>query len=156
MKAVAFDLGSKTGFAILNGERIECGTRRLSNATAGSRFRDFYHWLIETISTVQPEIVFFERVYNHVGTEAAHVYGAFMYILLGTCEERGIRCAGLSVSAIKKRLSGNGRASKSDMIAAARTLGYSPIDDNAADAVGILLCGLDSINAKAQEWPVWK
>ena len=168
MNALGLDLGSKTGYAILQDEKIECGTKKLRTSTPGSRFCDFYCWMTGLISTINPQIIFFERVYSHNGTEAAHVYGAFMYILISMCEVRGIRCVGLSVCAIKKHLSGSGRASKSDMIAAARALGYAPVDDNAADAIGVLLCGLNTTKqliikpehteaqSMADEWPTWR
>jgi Holliday junction resolvasome RuvABC endonuclease subunit len=92
--------------------------------------------------------VFFERVYRHKGAEAAHVYGAFMYVLAMVCEELKIRCVGLNVGTIKKFATGKGNASKKDMINFAKSCGYNLIDDNAADSLAILLTGLDILKVQ--------
>jgi hypothetical protein len=66
---------------------ILSGTRELRHdkSASGVRFLNFCNWLVETISAHNIYTTFFERVYAQ-GVEAAHVYGAFMYILAMVCE----------------------------------------------------------------------
>jgi Holliday junction resolvasome RuvABC endonuclease subunit len=92
--------------------------------------------------------VFFERVRAHKGTDAAHVYGGFMYILAAVCEEKRIKCIGIPVSTIKKTATGNGHASKEDMIVFAKRCGFNPVDDNAADSLAVLFAGLNMLKFK--------
>ncbi len=43
---------------------------------------------------------------------------------------------------IKKYITGHGRAAKSDVVKAVSNLGFSPADDNEADAISILLLAI--------------
>ena len=43
---------------------------------------------------------------------------------------------------IKKYITGHGRATKSDVVKAVSNLGFSPTDDNEADAISILLLAI--------------
>jgi Holliday junction resolvasome RuvABC endonuclease subunit len=142
------DLGTKTGFAIWKGGEVMSGVKRLRHdrRASGVRFSDFRNWLIAAIKACDPDSVYFERVYAHKGTEAAHVYGGFMYTLAAVCEEMRIRCVGIPVGTIKKFAAGKGNATKEEMIAFARSKGFDPADDNEADALAILFAGLHSLN----------
>jgi Holliday junction resolvasome RuvABC endonuclease subunit len=147
MNILALDLGSKTGYAIYKNGEILSGTRELRHdkSASGVRFLNFCNWLVETISAHNIYMVFFERVYAHKGVEAAHVYGAFMYILAMVCEGLNVGCVGLNVGTIKKFATGKGNATKEEMIAAARSRGFDPVDDNEADALAILFVGLHDL-----------
>lgn len=116
MNLLALDLGTATGYAILEEDRISYGTHKLPNKTFGQRFSEFRHWLIRTISQNKIEMVFFERVYRHSGTDAAHVYGGLMYTMASVCEELSVPYQGLGVGAIKKFMTGKGNATKEEMI----------------------------------------
>ncbi len=141
MSILALDLGTNTGFAIYNGESIISGTKRLrhSKSESGLRFLDFRQWLIEMIKTHRINEIYYERVYRHCGTEAGHVYGGFLYHLAAVVEEFNVKCTGIPVTTIKKLTTGNGKASKEDMMKAVRNSGFNPIDDNSADALAILM-----------------
>lgn len=146
MNILALDLGTRTGYAIFcDGQIKTSGTKKLSKKTFGSRFSEFRCWLIETICKNQIDVVCFERVYRHAGTEAAHVYGGFMYTLAAVCDELSVSCEGFSVGSIKKFMTGKGNANKEEMIAAAIRQGLNPSDDNEADALAILLLSI-SVN----------
>jgi Holliday junction resolvasome RuvABC endonuclease subunit len=147
MNVLALDLGSKTGYAIEKDGRITAGTKKLKHGrhASGLRFLDFRNWLIETIEAYNIYIVFFERVYGHKGTAAAHVYGGFMYTLATVCEEKHVRCVGIPVGTIKKFATGKGNATKEEMISVARVCGFNPVDDNEADALAILFTGLNGL-----------
>jgi len=48
------------------------------------------------------------------------------------------------VGTIKRHATGKGNADKAAMMAAARARGFSPADDNEADAIAILLWALET------------
>jgi Holliday junction resolvasome RuvABC endonuclease subunit len=148
MSVLALDLGSKTGVAIWEDGQITIGTKKLRHDrnASGVRFLDFRNWLLEIFETYNIYMVFFERVYAHKGTCAAHVYGGFMYMLAAVCEEMKVRCVGIPVGTIKKHATGSGNATKEEMMDFARRCGFNPVDDNSADALAILLTGLYDLN----------
>jgi Holliday junction resolvasome RuvABC endonuclease subunit len=152
MNVLALDLGTKMWVAIWKYEEILSGVKRLHHdkESSGSRFLDFRNWLIEVIQAHNIYMVYFERVYGHKGTDAAHVYGGFMYMLAAVCEEFNVKCVGIPVSTIKKIATGNGRASKEDVIAFVKSKGFDPADDNEADAIAILFAGLHLIENKGK------
>jgi Holliday junction resolvasome RuvABC endonuclease subunit len=61
-----------------------------------------------------------------------------MATLTSWAELRGIPYEGVPVGTIKRHATGKGNADKEAMIAAARERGFSPADDNEADAIAIL------------------
>jgi Holliday junction resolvasome RuvABC endonuclease subunit len=148
---LALDLGSLTGYAICARGKIVYGTKKLrhSNAATGVRALDFHRWLSQIIQDYNVRYVYFERVYAHSGTAAAHLYGYFMHALAAMCEANDIECTGIPVGTIKKFATGSGKATKDDMIAFAKARGYNPLDDNAADALAVLFAGLTAL--KKQE-----
>mgnify|MGYP000140223681 CR=1 FL=1 len=135
---LALDLGTKTGWAFSHPHGIESGTKNLSikkGQGSGERFLNFRRWL-ECFD--RPDSVFYEEVRNHKGTQAAHVYGGMVAILMMWCEENKVSYSGVPVGTIKKHATSRGDASKTMMIIAARNLGFDPCDDNEADAIHIL------------------
>lgn len=142
MNILALDLGSHLGYAILSNEKIISGTKKLKNKTFGQRFLDFLQWLYWTLDQYEIGKVYFERVRRHLGTEAGHVYGAFMYILAAVCEAHQVPYEGCEVGEIKKYITGHGRATKDDVVKAVSNLGFSPADDNEADGISILLLAI--------------
>jgi Holliday junction resolvasome RuvABC endonuclease subunit len=148
MNTLALDLGSATGYAIYENGEILSGVKKLRHEkkASGVRALDFHRWLIQMIREHSITNVYFERVYAHSGTEAAHLYGYFMHTLAAVCEEHGIKCVGLSVGMIKKFMTGKGNATKDEMIAAAKLIGFNPQTDDEADALAILFLALKTIN----------
>ena len=67
-----------------------------------------------------------------------------MASLTSWAELRGIPYQGVPVGTIKKHATGKGNADKQAMIAAARARGFSPADDNEADAIAILFWALET------------
>jgi Holliday junction resolvasome RuvABC endonuclease subunit len=64
-------------------------------------------------------------------------------------ELRGVPYQGVPVGTIKKFLTGQGNAPKQAMIDAARSRGFSPVDDNEADAIAILLWAIETQGGQA-------
>jgi len=50
---------------------------------------------------------------------------------------------GIPVGTIKRHVAGKGNASKDEVIAAVRALGFEPEDDNEADALALLAWALE-------------
>jgi Holliday junction resolvasome RuvABC endonuclease subunit len=112
------------------------------------RFLRFKRWLSEIKYSVDGiDAVYFEEVRKHMGVDAAHAYGGFMAHLTAWCEHYQIPYQGVPVGTIKKSATGKGNANKDAMIAAAKSLGYKPADDNEADAICLLHYAMKLVDA---------
>lgn len=148
MSVLALDLGSKLGWAVafapgdvLHGT-IEFRTGRYEGG--GMRWLRFRKWLQTMHDEHGPvEAIFFEEVRAHKGVDAAHLYGGFLAQLTAWCEQRQVPYKGIPVGTIKKHATGKGNANKLAMMLAMREKGFSPRDDNDADALALLLCVMD-------------
>jgi len=149
-KAVlALDLGTTTGWALRGYDGlITSGTVSFKPSRfdgGGMRYLRFTNWLSEMDRLAGPiEAIFYEEVRNHKGVDASHVYGGLMAVLTAWAEMRGVPYQGVPVGTIKKSATGKGNASKTMMIEAARARGFSPRDDNEADAIAILLWAIET------------
>ena len=146
---LALDLGTTTGWALHGADGlITSGTASFRNGRfegGGMRYLRFTNWLGELERLSGPiAAIWFEEVRRHVGTDAAHVFGGLMASLTSWAELRGIPYQGVPVGTIKKYLTGKGNAPKQAMIDAARARGFSPADDNEADAIAIMLWALET------------
>ncbi len=146
---LALDLGTLTGWALRDADGlIASGTvsfrpRRFDGG--GMRYLRFTNWLAEIERLSGPiAAVWFEEVRRHAGTDAAHVYGGLMATLTGWAELHGVPYEGVPVGTIKRHAAGKGNADKAAMIASMRARGFSPVDDNEADAIAILLWAIET------------
>ena len=139
---LALDLGTHTGWALHSSDSlITCGTQHFAPHRfegGGMRYLRFKHWLGDMHAT-PIEALFFEEVRRHVGVDAAHAYGGFLATLTAWCEHRRIPYQGVPVGTIKKHATGKGNAGKQAVLDAMRAQGHTPCDDNAADALALLL-----------------
>ena len=140
---LALDLGSTTGWALRTARfRILHGTAEFRPSRyegGGMRYLRFGKWLDQTLEvTGGIDVIHYEEVRRHAGTDASHVYGGLLATLTSWCEAHGIPYQGVPVGTWKKYACGKGNASKHDVIAAMRELGFDPSDDNEADALAIL------------------
>lgn len=143
MNILSIDLGTKAGFAICQSEgAVVSGIIELNYNKriegAGMRFLRFKQWLTEINNSFDIDMVSFEEVRRHAGTQAAHVYGGMVAILTSWCEHHEIPYTSYPVGTIKKFATGKGNASKQDMIENVVNWGFEPVDDNEADALAIL------------------
>jgi Holliday junction resolvasome RuvABC endonuclease subunit len=146
---LALDLGTSTGWAVRTaGEVILSGTvsfRPSRYDGGGMRYLRFRAWLDELAEDAGGlAAIWFEEVRRHIGTDAAHAYGGFLATLTAWAEARGVPYQGVAVGTIKRHAAGKGNANKLAMIAAVRARGFSPADDNEADAIAILLWALET------------
>jgi Holliday junction resolvasome RuvABC endonuclease subunit len=82
-----------------------------------------------------------------VSTDSSHVYGGFMATLTAWCELHQVPYLGVPVGTIKKHVTGKGNAGKAEVIVAMRVRGFSPKDDNEADALALLTWTMDQRGA---------
>ncbi len=142
---LSIDIGTKTGWALHNRNgSILSGTEVFKLAKSegvGMRYLKFNRWLVSMLHN-DINIVYYEKVMRHIGVEAAHVYGGLVAILLTWCEKNNIKYEGVHVATIKKHATGNGKATKEDMIKAMTEKGHAPVDNNEADALSLLYYSL--------------
>lgn len=145
---LALDLGQYTGWALAYPRgAITSGTELFKAGRfegGGMPLLRFAAWLGELHGKAGPlSAVVFEEVRAHKGTAAAHTYGAFLGQLTAWCEIHRVPYQGVPVGTIKKHATGKGNAGKAEMIAAMRAKGFTPADDNEADALAILHWALE-------------
>ena len=139
---LALDLGQRTGWALQLPGNILSGTVEFRPGRfegGGMPFVRFRAWLQEMHAANQLAIIVFEEVRRHLGTAAAHSYGGFLSILTSWAEEQDIPYQGCPVGTLKRCTTGKGNANKQAVIAAIKSRGFEPEDDNEADAIAILL-----------------
>ncbi|MBX6324319.1 MAG: hypothetical protein IRY94_21110 [Rhodospirillaceae bacterium] len=140
---LALDLGQRTGWALRGRDRaITSGTVEFRPGRfegGGLAWLRFKAWLEDVRQAAGDlDLVVFEEVRAHRGTIAGHIYGGFVAHLSAWCEFREIPYQGVPVATIKRHATGRGNADKQAVIAAVRRLGFSPADDNEADALALL------------------
>jgi len=150
MVILGLDLGTKTGWALKTKKTVYSGVWNFSAKKydgAGMRFLKFKHELEALVASHKVEAVYYEAVRRHIGTDAAHIYGGFMATLQALCEDMRVPYAGISVGTIKKHACGKGNGSKEMIIAAAKAKWphVEIIDDNHADALWVMQCGLEGM-----------
>ncbi len=152
MKAVlALDLATVSGWAVRRADgRVESGREDFGlrrGESSGARWRKCKTFLQSLYDATAFEAVHFEDcvILGGAGqTQTARVYGGFVAVVEMFCEHRAIPYTMHRIGAWKKRFTGNGAAKKDDVIAVCRQLGFKPIDNNEADALGILHVALDA------------
>lgn len=138
IRILALDTARKMGWAIRS-EGIASGVIDFGSKP-GKKFLGFSNFLESNLGDV--DVVYYEKVRRHLGTAAAHAYGGFQAILQMQCFCHNIPLKEVSVGEAKKMLTGKGNAKKHEMIQGAIDKGFSPVDDNEADAIAILLYGI--------------
>ncbi len=143
MNILAIDLGLTTGWALHQGDGvITSGTANFHTSRwqgGGIRFLRFKAWLTEIKSHAGGiDMIAYEQVRRHAGTDASHAYGGWLAILTAWCEHHQIPYEAVPVGTIKRHATGKGNASKEAIIAAMCERGFNPVDDNEADALALL------------------
>ncbi|CAA7614985.1 crossover junction endodeoxyribonuclease RuvC [Magnetospirillum sp. SS-4] len=146
---LALDLGTTTGWAMrLADGAVVSGTMEFKPGRyegGGMRFLRFRSWLDHLLDGARTiDLLHFEEVRRHAGTDAAHIYGGFLAHLAAWCELKQIPYQGVPVGTIKRHATGKGNAGKDAVIAAMQARGFNPEDDNEADALAILSWAIDT------------
>ena len=141
---LALDLGWNTGWAVGREKGpIRFGT--FNTPAEPTEFLDvrFAHWLawLRGLTTlVKPDAIYYEQAFQR-SQQAARIYGGLQALLMTHALSLNLQAVPVHSATIKLSTTGNGRASKAEMIRVAReTIGTDEptLDDNAADAIGLL------------------
>jgi Holliday junction resolvasome RuvABC endonuclease subunit len=141
MAILALDLATQTGWAYSSAGHVTSGSEGFhlkKKELPGARFLKFRSWLRDQFEIIKPDKVVYEEVMRWSSGAAAKCYCGLLAILMAECESKGIKYQGVHVGTIKKAATSKGNATKEQMIEAAVALGYSPKDDNQADAIHLL------------------
>lgn len=141
MRILAIDPGTRCGWCLGQpGERPvldawDLGSRR--HEGGGMRFLRLRNYLAELLDGpgTRPDLVVYEEVRRHLGTEAGHIYGGIIAEITAAAEQRKIPYQGVPVQHIKKYATGSGNADKDAVLRAMRArhkridvLGYDEAD----------------------------
>ncbi len=151
-RVLGIDPGTRiAGYAVIEfdqrGEQriLDAGVLRLSeSAPLAARVRQLYDDVTQLITEHSPTHMALEAVFSHTdhartAITMAHARG----VVLLAAELAGLAVAELPPAEVKKSLTGNGRATKPQMQAAAMAqcgLATMPEPPDVADAIGIALC----------------
>jgi hypothetical protein len=146
---LALDLGTTTGWALRAADGlITSGTvtfRPSRYDGGGMRYLRFRVWLDSlAVDVGRPGAIHFEEVRRHAGTDAAHIFGGLLATLTTWAEMHSVPYQGVPVGTIKRHVAAKGNADKAAVMAAVRARGFTPADDNEADAIAILLWAIET------------
>ena len=135
MNILAIDPGTHCGYAK---SPYESGVWDLSPKRyegGGMRFFTLRNYLTKHCLNI--DLLVYEEVRGHKGTDAAHIYGGIIAIITEHCEMHSIPYQGVPVGTIKKYACGKGNANKEAMVAAGREKWpeLDLKDDNQVDAL---------------------
>ena len=141
---LAFDFGSRTGWAALKDGYVESGVQVFDlsrGESPGIRFIRFRRWLEEMLTLVRPGLCVYEAA-HHRGGHATELLVGMATRLQEACAGMMIEYASIHSATLKKYATGSGRADKSAMVKRAAELfpGRKIADDNEADALLLLEC----------------
>ena len=143
MRLIGIDPGTHTGWATFDGKHVESGVQHFDlrrGESPGMRFLRFREWLSVLCDLIRPALLVYEAA-HHRGGAATEVLVGMTTRIQEIAAEKGCEHESVHTKTLKKWATGDGRASKNDMIEAAQ--GFNPrgdliLDDNRADALLIL------------------
>jgi Holliday junction resolvasome RuvABC endonuclease subunit len=140
---LALDCATKTGWCLMkDGKVFESGVQDFSKSRGESngamflRFRQWLHMMMDGLGWEREVHLVIYEAAHHRGGAATEIAVNMTGRVQELAEEAHIPFASVHTGTLKKFATGNGAASKEDMVRqAAIMLGRQPIDDNEADAV---------------------
>ena len=144
---LAIDPATATGWAVFDGHFYQYGAFRLTGEARSTRFLDFETRLTHLIAEHQPRLIAYETQDAVRGPHARRLLGGLATIIELVAERTGTAMIGYSAAAIKKAVTGSGKADKQAMIAEIHRRGFYTRDDNEADAMAVLLTAQAEVKA---------
>jgi len=131
---LALDLATKTGWCTDGASGVQTFDVKRGESP-GMRFLRCRAWLSEMKNLLPGlEVIYYEQA-HHRGGYATEVGVGLVTEVKAFAAQHDIEVSPIHTATLKKWATGNGRASKDDMIAEAEKRGYKPTDDNEADAM---------------------
>lgn len=147
---VAYDPGTKCGWASWDGSRLESGTQDFSlkrGESPGMRWLRVNRWLDEMSKLIGPiAVVSWEHSFQK-SRYAKEIIDCFVTRFQELAARIDAETTSVHTNTLKKYATTNGRASKEEMMMAARDRGWDPEDDNECDALFVLQYVRDEIGA---------
>lgn len=139
MRTLAIDPGTHCGFATWDGQHVESGVWDFSGDMSwAEKWLRFQHEIVEVAARGELDVLVYEEQ-QHIRGRYALLSWGWQVVILMFCRCADVRPVAVNASTLKKWATGSGRASKADMIVAARErFGVGTEDDNEADAVCLL------------------
>ena len=146
MRALALDMGSRCGWAI--GKAAEQGSGQVCSGvwdiaprrgeSPGMRYLHLRAHL-QRVRAAYPDLaaVFYEQAHHRGGAATEYAVGCVATVQ-AWCAEHGLEHAAVHSATIKKHATGKGNAPKDAVMGAMRRRGFTPADDNEADALALL------------------
>lgn len=151
MRILGIDPGlNTTGYGVLEiAERqptlVEAGVvRSRTSGSLAERVQDIYDGVTDVIAALKPSAVALEKLYSHYDRPTtAILMGHARGVICLAAANAGIEVNDYAATQVKKTLTGNGRAPKTQMqqaIARELGLGSPPEPADVADALAIAFC----------------
>jgi len=137
IKILALDLATKTGWAHSDGPSGVQSFALSRGESPGMRFLKFRGWLDRVATEAPFQVVAYEQPHLR-GGHATEVLAGMVGILQAWAADHGIETVMRHSGEIKRHATGKGNANKDAMIETAKERGWSPEDDNEADALWLL------------------
>jgi len=124
---------------------VEAGiVRGKTRGSLTARLREIYEGVADVVKSLEPDVMALEKLYSHYDRPTtAIMMGHARGVICLTAAQAGIEVADYAATQVKKTLTGNGRAPKSQMQQAIQLeLGLSKLPEPAdvADALAIAFC----------------
>lgn len=131
---LAIDVGTQTGFSMLEGGRLTAWTTVLEGVDGSHKLLAFWNYL----KWYRPDLVVYERPFAQGA--AKRQLDSYVTAIELWAMTNDISWIGVAPSTLKKSATGNGRAHKYEVIAAMRERfpATEILDDNQADAVALI------------------
>lgn len=151
MRILGIDPGlNTTGYGVLEivdkkPRLVEAGiVRGKTRGSLTARLREIYEGVADVVKSLEPDVMALEKLYSHYDRPTtAIMMGHARGVICLTAAQAGIEVADYAATQVKKTLTGNGRAPKSQMQQAIQLeLGLSKLPEPAdvADALAIAFC----------------
>ncbi len=154
MNILALDLGKKTGYAYVKEGVLYSGTAEFGVKRGESHGMLYYHfrqWLCNMGAWAEPGLIAYELP-HHRGGYATDVLVGFSTRVQEYAASHDIDYIGVHSATLKKSATGNGRASKADMVAAMqKRWGWDGEDDNESDALAILSYAIKEFSSEKEQ-----
>lgn len=122
----------------------ECVYGRYENGRPGDGYGDIFHafdwWFCDLLDTYRPDWVVWEAPFlskTRDTIDALRRTLGRVAMVEVACNRRQIRTREVPAQTAKKHVTGNGNAKKSVVRAAIESRGFTPQDDNVADAIAV-------------------
>lgn len=156
---LALDIATRVGWAFASSpdptpDTVLHGSQRIGTPgdSDAAVFGKFAGWLADMITVHQPRGLVFEAPIMRGNVQTLATASRLMglaAVAQSVAYQREIpRILPMHVQTVRKEVCGSGHAKKEDVEAAVRALGFRPIDDNAADAIALVIADLRTMSRR--------